>query len=86
MQGVLQNGVIDVLHDQGRAVVALLEAYRFQDVEPSVDLTHTLLHCSVLEVHAAELLIARITLDVFDEGVDCFEAGFGDTRRSDLCV
>ena len=86
LHSVQKHSIVWLRHHHAGAVIARHEAHRFEDLEAAIDLCNPLLYCSVLEVYPPEFLIARITLDVFDEGVDCFEAGFGDTRRSDLCV
>jgi len=86
LQGVEKHSIVDFTHLEAASIVAGLEAHSFENGQPTVDLGNALLNSSVLQVHPSELLIARFTLDIFDECVDCLKAGLGDARRSDLRV
>lgn len=80
------DSIVDLCDDQIVAIVSWLKANSLQDRDTPVDFGHASLHCLVVQVHLPEFLVARVFLNVLEEGGYCLEASLGDAWSPNLRV
>lgn len=72
LNGILEDGIVDVCDDEIVAIVRLLETHGFEQGQSAINFRNSRLHCIVIQIDFPELLILGVFLDVFNESCHGF--------------
>ena len=85
-KGVSKHSCINVFNNKIVSIIGLFEANSFQDGKTSINLCNACLYRWLLQVDLSESLVIWTLVNVFDESMYRFEAGLGNTRRTNIRI